>query len=100
MRNCCGFALGAALLFGGGGATAQGGDPLLSLCSGFLDQSAGGVSGNKQKLCSCLVRETPAQLTQEEMIAYAEATVNNRAPPDAVTRKMVASATMCLTEAQ
>ena len=73
---------------------------LTATCSGFLEQGAGAVSGDKAKLCSCLVRETPARLSLPEMQAYAEATLNNRSPPDAVTQKMVAIATQCLREAQ
>jgi hypothetical protein len=73
---------------------------LTSTCSGFLEQSAGGVSGDHAKLCACLVRETPSRLSLPEMQAYAEAAINNRAPPDAVMQKMTAIATLCLREAQ
>ena len=73
---------------------------LTATCSGFLEQGAGAVSGNHAKLCACLVRETPAKLSLPEMQAYAEATINNRQPPDAVVQKMTAIATQCLREAQ
>ncbi len=92
-------------LFASGAAQAQlpkGVDAasLTATCSGFLAQGAGAVSGDKAKLCACLVRETPAKLSLDEMQAYAEATINNRAPPDAVMQKMTAIATLCLREAQ
>ena len=73
---------------------------LTATCSGFLAQGAGAVSGDHGKLCACLVRETPAKLSLPEMQAYAEATINNRAPPDAVMQKMTAIASQCLREAQ
>ena len=73
---------------------------LTAMCSGFLEQGAGAVSGDHAKLCACLVRETPAKLSFPEMQAYAEATINNRAPPDAVMQKMTAIASLCLRESQ
>jgi hypothetical protein len=81
-------------------ATPAAGTDLSAICSGVLDQSAGGVSGDHTKLCACLARETPARLSQAEMMAYAEATLANKAPPDAVTDKITAIATHCLQQAR
>lgn len=75
-------------------------DSLTGICSALLQQQAGGVSGDHDKLCACLVRETPAQLSLADMSAYEEATLANRAPPDAVMQKITAIATKCLTQAQ
>jgi hypothetical protein len=89
-------------VLGAAPATAQigGTDPLMGICSGVLAQSPGGVSGDRNKLCTCLVRETPAQLTPTEMLAYAEAAQAGRAPPDAVMQKITRIATQCLQEAR
>ncbi len=78
----------------------DGGNPMLAICSGFLSQGAGSVSGDKTKLCACLVRETTTKLTAAEMQAYAEASLNSQAPPPAVMDKVMAVATTCLKEAQ
>ena len=75
-------------------------DPMVAVCSGLLAQSPGGVSGDHTKLCACLARETPARLTQADMLAYAQASVENTAPPDDVMQKVMAVATKCLQEAQ
>ena len=73
---------------------------LLGICSGVLAQGAGGVSGDHDKLCACLVRETSTKLTTAEMSAYSEASLNNAAPPSAVMDKVMAIATRCLSAAQ
>jgi hypothetical protein len=65
-----------------------------------LAESPGTVSGDKAKLCTCLIRETPARLSQQEMMAYAEASLESKTPPDAVMQKVLAIATACLKEAQ
>jgi len=75
------------------------GDPLMEICSGFLEQSSQGVSGDKNRLCTCLVRETKTRLTAAEMKAYSEASQTGRPVPDAVMQKVLGIATACLTEA-
>jgi hypothetical protein len=74
-------------------------NPLAEVCSGVLAQSNINA-GNSDRLCACLVRETPARLTQDEMMAYAEANQNGREPPKAVMDKVTAIATTCLQEAR
>jgi hypothetical protein len=74
-------------------------DALTALCSSFIGQ-AGGVSGDHKKLCDCLTRETPEQLSTGEMSLYQDATLSNQAAPDAIVQKMTAIATKCLKEAQ
>ena len=73
---------------------------LSAICSGLLEQAPGGVSGNHTKLCSCLATETTSRLSQGEMLAYAQATIENKAPPDPVMSKITAIATYCLQQAQ
>ncbi|MBX7198414.1 MAG: hypothetical protein K1X51_03465 [Rhodospirillaceae bacterium] len=77
----------------------SGGDPLMEICSGFLQQGQG-VSGDQAKLCTCLVRETKGRLTQAELQAYNQATASGQQPPPAVMQKVIGIATACLTEAQ
>jgi hypothetical protein len=72
-------------------------DPLQSLCSGFLEQSGQSVSGNANKLCACLVRETKARLTPQEMAVYSRASETGQTPPPSVMEKVIAVATTCLT---
>lgn len=76
------------------------GDPLMEICSGFLEQSGQGVSGDKGRLCTCLVRETKARLSEPEMKAYNRAAETGQPPPEAVMQKVIGIATACLTEAQ
>ncbi len=71
-----------------------------AICSGLLDQAAGGVSGDHTKLCTCLTGETMSRLSPGEMTAYAQATLESKAPPDAVMAKITAIATYCLQQAQ
>jgi hypothetical protein len=75
------------------------GDPLQGICTNFLDQSGQGISGDRDRLCTCLVRETKSRLTPQEMQAYNKATQAGRQPPPAVMDKVVGIATQCLTEA-
>ena len=75
------------------------GDPLGEICTGFLDQSGAGVSGDRNRLCTCLVRETKARLSRPEMEAYNRATQTGKSPPPAVMEKVMGIATACLTEA-
>jgi hypothetical protein len=94
----------AAVLFAAVPAPAQqsvpktSGDPLQDICTGFMEQSGQGVSGDRNKLCTCLVRETKSRLTPQEMKAYSEAGQAGRAPPDAIMQKVMGIATACLTE--
>lgn len=75
-------------------------DPLVDICTGFLAQSGQGVSGDTNRLCACLTRETQSRLTRREMELYSQATSQGRAPPDTVMQKVLGIATRCLAEAQ
>ena len=75
------------------------GDPLQEICQGFLSQSGQGISGDRNRLCICLARETKSRLTEPEMRAYARAAETGQAPPEAVMQKVMGIATACLTEA-
>ena len=75
-------------------------DPLLSLCAGVLSQGGAGISGDGDKLCTCLVRQTQDRLSSSEMVAYSEATLAGREPPPAVMEKIMSIATGCLAAAQ
>ncbi len=75
------------------------GDPLMEICTGFLQQGQS-VSGDQAKLCTCLVRETKGRLSEAEMKAYNQATSTGQPPPPAVLDKVIGIATACLTEAQ
>ncbi|MBY0510129.1 MAG: hypothetical protein K2P94_08230, partial [Rhodospirillaceae bacterium] len=59
------------------------GDPLKEICTGFLEQGGAGVSGDRNKLCTCLVRETQGQLTRQEMEVYSKAAETGQPPPPA-----------------
>ncbi len=72
------------------------GDPLQDICTGFLDQGGAGVSGDRNKLCTCLVRETKARLTPQEMLIYSKAAESGQPPPPAVMDKVIGIATACL----
>jgi hypothetical protein len=72
----------------------------MEICSGFLAQSGQGVSGDSQRLCTCLTRETQARLSRAEMEAYSRATSGGQAPPDGVMQKVMGIATQCLAEAR
>ena len=76
------------------------GDATMAICTGFLAQGAGSMSGDKTKLCNCLIRETGTKLSTEEMMAYAQASMNSQTPPPAVLDKVMNIATTCLQEAQ
>jgi hypothetical protein len=76
------------------------GDPLKEICTSFLEQSGQGVSGDRNSLCTCLVRETQARLTRDEMKIYNEAGQTGRQVPDAIMQKVLGIATNCLTGAR
>lgn len=94
------------LLFAAGPVCAQqalpkgSGDPLKDICTGFLEQGGQGVSGDRNKLCTCLVSETQSRLTRREMEIYSKAAETGQAPPPAIMDKVVNIATTCLTAAQ
>jgi len=95
----------AALVFISTSALAQtlpqgSGDPLKDICTSFMDQSGQGVSGDRNKLCSCLVQQTQARLTRQEMEIYAKAGATGQQPPPAIMQKVIEVATTCLTQAQ
>ncbi len=71
-------------------------DPLKEICTGFLEQGGQGVSGNRDNLCTCLVRETKARLTEREMIIYNKAGETGQQPPPEVMNKVIGIATDCL----
>ncbi len=71
-------------------------DPLMEICSGFLDQTGQGISGDRNNLCTCLVRETKARLTRQEMQIYNEAGQTGKQVPDAIMQKVIGIATVCL----
>lgn len=73
------------------------GNPPQEICTGFLAEVGQGVSGDRNKLCTCLVRETQSRLTALEMEAYSKAAENGQQPPPAVMEKVIGIATACLT---
>ncbi len=73
------------------------GDPLQDICTGFMDQSGQGLSGDRNKLCACLVRETKARLTVKEIEIYSKAGETGQQPPPAIMEKVMGVATTCLT---
>ena len=94
----------SALIFAAAPAAAQSvpqgsGDPLKDICTGFLGQSGQGISGDQNKLCTCLVRETQSRLTRAEMEACSKSGQTGQQPPPAVMEKVIGIATACLTEA-
>ncbi len=72
-------------------------NPLQDICTNFMEQSGQGVSGDRNKLCNCLVTETQSRLTRQEMEIYAKANETGQPPPPAIMDKVVGIATMCLT---
>jgi hypothetical protein len=74
-------------------------NPLSAVCTGVLAQSNINV-GDADRLCACLIRQTPAHLTPQEMEIYAEASQAGKQPPQPVMDKVIAVATECLQEAQ
>lgn len=76
------------------------GDPLKDICTGFLEQGGQGVSGDRNKLCSCLVKETQSRLSRQEMAVYNKAAETGQPPPPAIMDKVIGIATACLTAAQ
>ena len=71
-------------------------DPLMEICSSFLEQSGQGISGDRNNLCTCLVRETQARLTRQEMQVYNDAGRTGKQVPDAIMQKIVGIAALCL----
>jgi hypothetical protein len=76
------------------------GDPLQDICTGFMEQGGQAVSGDRNKLCACLVNETKARLTLKEMEIYAKAGETGQPPPPAIMEKVIGIATVCLTTAR
>ena len=101
MKHMCMYAaiFVAAPALGQQSVPKNGSDPLQEICSGFLQQSGQGVSGDRNRLCACLSRETKSRLTEPEMRAYSRAAETGQPPPDAVMQKVMGIATTCLTEA-
>ena len=89
----------AAPAYGQQSAPKSGADPLQEICTGFLQQGGQGVSGDRNRLCTCLVRETKNRLTEPEMRAYNRAAETGQPPPEAVMQKVMGIAAACLTEA-
>ena len=74
-------------------------DPLMEICSSFLDQTGQGISGDRNNLCTCLVRETQARLTRQEMEIYSAAGQSGKQVPNAIMQKVIGIATLCLQQA-
>jgi hypothetical protein len=72
------------------------GDPLKDICTSFLEQGGQAVSGNRDNLCTCLVRETQSRLTPQEMEIYHKAGTTGQAPPPEIMNKVLGIATHCL----
>jgi hypothetical protein len=81
-------------------ASAQTKDPLQEICTGFLNQGGASVGGDHARLCTCLVGETQKRLTRQEMEIYNKAATTGQEPPPAIMQKVVAIATLCLTQAR
>lgn len=77
-----------------------GNDPLLEICSGFLEQNSLKVSGDAARLCNCLVREVKGKLSRSEMETYDRLNAQSRPLPPALQNKISNIAIQCLTEAQ
>ena len=71
-------------------------DPLKDICTSFLEQGGQGVSGNRDNLCTCLVRETQSRLTRQEMEIYSKAGTTGQEPPPEIMNKVIGIATACL----
>ena len=71
-------------------------DPLMEICTSFLAESGQGISGNRNNLCKCLVRETKARLTPQEMRIYNDAGQTGAQVPDAIMQKVIGIAAQCL----
>ena len=81
-------------------ASAQTQDPLQEICTGFLNQGGASVGGDHARLCTCLVGETQKRLTRQEMEIYNKAATTGQEPPPEIMQKLVAIATLCLTQAR
>lgn len=76
------------------------GDPLQEICTGFMEQNRLNISGDAQRLCTCLVREVQGKLSRTEMEAYDKAAAAAQPMPQALQAKISGIAVQCLTEAQ
>lgn len=79
---------------------ATNGDPLLEICSGFLEQNRLAISGDAGRLCSCLVREVQSKLSRQEMEVYDSYNAAAKPLPAALQKKITGIATQCLGEAK
>jgi hypothetical protein len=77
-----------------------GADPLLQLCSGFLDQNGVAIKGDANRLCGCLVREVQGKLSRPEMETYDRANAAGQPLPASLQNKITGIAVRCLTEAR
>ncbi len=96
------FVLASGLLASGANAQTlpkTSGDPLMEICSGFLEQNRLNVSGDAQRLCTCLVREVKGKLSAAEMETYDKYAAAAKPLPDALQNKISGIAVQCLTEA-
>jgi hypothetical protein len=94
-----------AALFLSSAVTAQtlpktAGDPLMDICSGFLEQNRLNVSGDAQRLCACLVREVTGKLSRGEMETYDKYAAAAQPMPPALQNKISGIAVQCLNEAK
>jgi hypothetical protein len=71
----------------------------MSLCSGLLSQSGVATTG-QDKLCNCLISQVTSKLSADDMMAYAQATMNSQTPPPAVMDKVMGIATSCLNQSK
>ncbi|MBL8628843.1 MAG: hypothetical protein JNM81_04400 [Rhodospirillaceae bacterium] len=76
------------------------GDPLVEICSGFLEQNRLTVGGDMALLCNCLVREVKAKLSSAEMETYDKYNAAAKPLPPALQNKISGIAVQCLSEAQ
>ena len=76
------------------------GDPLHDICSGFVSQNNLTISGDVQRLCTCLVREVKGKLSTAEMEVYDKNTSAAQPLPQALQAKISGIALQCLTEAK
>ncbi|MBL8643384.1 MAG: hypothetical protein JNK21_05580 [Rhodospirillaceae bacterium] len=79
---------------------ATGNDALLEICSGFLEQNRLTISGDAQRLCTCLVREVQGKLSRGEMETYDSYAAAAKPLPGALQNKISGIAVQCLTEAK
>jgi hypothetical protein len=75
-------------------------DPLQEICAGFLEQNSLSISGDAQRLCTCLVREVQAKLSRGEMETYDSYNAAAKPLPPALQNKISGIAVQCLGEAK